>query len=93
MKQELAIWALLPFLIFLIPKLFLQTQPLALVEGMGVLFCFINLQSAPEMLEEAPLLVSNPWIPSEADFSDLGLGDSAYSLSHLLIEPDLLEVP
>lgn len=45
------------------------------------------------MLEEAPLLVSDPWIPSEADFSDLGLGVSTYSLSHLLIEPVLLEVP
>lgn len=93
LTHELAIWALRPFLIILVPKLFLQTQPLALVKGMGVLFCFLNLQPAAKMLEEAPLLVSDPWIPSEADFSDLGLGVSTYSLSHLLIEPVLLEVP
>ena len=54
---------------------------------------FLNLQSAPKMLEEASLLVSDPWIPSEAYFSDFGLGVSAYSLLSLLIETILLEVP
>lgn len=41
LTHELAVWALWPFLIILVPKLFLQTQPLALVKGMGVLFCFV----------------------------------------------------
>lgn len=43
LKHELAIWILLHFHIFLVHKLFLQTQTLDLVEGMGVLFCFYFL--------------------------------------------------
>lgn len=45
LKHEEAVWALLPLITFLVPKLFVQTQTLALVEWMGeVSFIMFSLR-------------------------------------------------